>query len=60
MFTGHDPEFQKYRSRAHLAEIIALLGQPPSNVLEAGKASRKFFTDTGKSFPSYAKTLCHC
>ncbi|KAI1061636.1 hypothetical protein LB506_011831 [Fusarium annulatum] len=47
MFTGHDPEFQKYRSRAHLAEIIALLGQPPSNVLEAGKASHKFFTDTG-------------
>ncbi|KAG4262416.1 CMGC/SRPK protein kinase [Fusarium proliferatum] len=47
MFTGHDPEFQKYRSRAHLAQIIALLGQPPSNVLEAGKASHKFFTDTG-------------
>ncbi|KAF5604824.1 CMGC SRPK kinase [Fusarium pseudocircinatum] len=48
MFTGHDPEFQKYRSRAHLAEIIALLGQPPSKVLEAGEASRKFFTDTGE------------
>ncbi|KAF5648497.1 CMGC SRPK kinase [Fusarium tjaetaba] len=47
MFTGHDPEFQKYRSRAHLAEIIALLGQPPSKVLQAGKASHKFFTDTG-------------
>ncbi|RKK83764.1 hypothetical protein BFJ69_g2501 [Fusarium oxysporum] len=47
MFTGHDPEFQKYRSRAHLAEIIALLGQPPSEVLQAGKASHKFFTDTG-------------
>ncbi|KAM5367714.1 hypothetical protein ACJA88_011330 [Fusarium oxysporum] len=47
MFAGHDPEFQKYRSRAHLAEIIALLGQPPSEVLQAGKASHKFFTDTG-------------
>ncbi|KAH7200408.1 serine threonine protein kinase, CMGC group [Fusarium oxysporum] len=41
MFTGHDPEFRKYRSRAHLAEIIALLGQPPSEVLQAGKASHK-------------------
>ncbi|KAF4446701.1 putative dis1-suppressing protein kinase dsk1 [Fusarium austroafricanum] len=47
LFTGHDPEFQAYRSRAHLAEIIALLGQPPQALLQSGKSSHKFFTDTG-------------
>ncbi|KAF4967479.1 hypothetical protein FSARC_4974 [Fusarium sarcochroum] len=47
LFTGHDPESQTYRSRAHLAEIIALLGPPPQTLLESGKSSHKFFTDTG-------------
>ncbi|KAK3307672.1 kinase-like domain-containing protein [Chaetomium strumarium] len=28
LFTGHDQEHQTYRSRAHLAEIAALLGPP--------------------------------
>ncbi|KAI1157405.1 kinase-like domain-containing protein [Nemania serpens] len=28
LFTGQDPEFHTYRSRAHLAEMIAFLGQP--------------------------------
>ncbi|KAM0425547.1 hypothetical protein ACHAPT_009339 [Fusarium lateritium] len=45
LFTGHDPEFQTYRSRAHLAEMIALLGQPPQALLHRGKSSHKFFTE---------------
>ncbi|KAI8725372.1 Protein kinase domain-containing protein [Fusarium sp. LHS14.1] len=47
LFTGRDPEHQTYRSRAHLAEIIALLGQPPRALLQSGKSSHKFFTDQG-------------
>ncbi|KAK7414415.1 hypothetical protein QQX98_006693 [Neonectria punicea] len=47
LFTGCDPESQTYRSRAHLAEIIALLGQPPQALLQSGKSSHKFFTDEG-------------
>ncbi|KAB5549658.1 serine threonine protein kinase, CMGC group [Coniochaeta sp. 2T2.1] len=48
LFTGHDPEHRKYRSRAHLSEIIALLGQPPKALLDLGKSSQKFFTDEGQ------------
>jgi serine/threonine protein kinase len=47
LFTGQDPEHQTYRSRAHLAEIISLLGQPPQPLLRLGKSSHKFFTDAG-------------
>ncbi|GIJ87713.1 hypothetical protein Asppvi_006626 [Aspergillus pseudoviridinutans] len=47
LFTGHDPELQTYRSRAHLAEMISLLGPPPLSLLAQGKASRKFFSDEG-------------
>ncbi|EEU45186.1 uncharacterized protein NECHADRAFT_41442 [Fusarium vanettenii 77-13-4] len=47
LFSGRDPEHQTYRSRAHLAEIIALLGQPPRALLQSGKSSHKFFTDHG-------------
>ncbi|UNI16418.1 hypothetical protein JDV02_002851 [Purpureocillium takamizusanense] len=47
LFTGHDPEHHLYRSRAHLAEMIALLGKPPQTLLRSGKASQRFFTDQG-------------
>ncbi|KAK4560831.1 hypothetical protein LTR86_005411 [Recurvomyces mirabilis] len=47
LFTGHDPELHRYRSRAHLAEMIALLGPPPLELLAKGRASDKFFTDDG-------------
>ncbi|KAL2871653.1 putative protein kinase [Aspergillus lucknowensis] len=45
LFTGCDPEFQAYRSRAHLAEIIRLLGPPPPSLLARGKLRHKFFSD---------------
>ncbi|EEY16285.1 serine/threonine-protein kinase SRPK3 [Verticillium alfalfae VaMs.102] len=50
LFTGHDPESERYRSRAHLAEIIDLLGPPPQTLLQTGRSSHKFFTDTGCYF----------
>ncbi|KAJ0419022.1 kinase-like protein [Aspergillus carlsbadensis] len=45
LFTGQDSEFQRYRSHAHLAEIINLLGPPPSTLLAKRKMRGKFFTD---------------
>ncbi|PWY89146.1 hypothetical protein BO70DRAFT_285797, partial [Aspergillus heteromorphus CBS 117.55] len=42
LFTGYDPEHQTYRSRAHLAEMIGLLGPPPLSVLAQGELSHKF------------------
>ncbi|KAI1154289.1 serine threonine protein kinase, CMGC group [Nemania diffusa] len=51
LFTGHDPEHQAYRSRAHLAEIVGLLAKPPQELLDLGKSSHKFFHDTGDFYP---------
>ncbi|GAM37861.1 hypothetical protein TCE0_033f08139 [Talaromyces pinophilus] len=47
LFTGQGPEFQTYRSRAHLAEIISLLGPPPSSFLARGQLTHRFFSDDG-------------
>jgi hypothetical protein len=48
LFTGQDPEFKTYRSRAHLAEMINLLGPPPSDLLARAKQRDKFFTEAGE------------
>ncbi|PLB47751.1 kinase-like protein [Aspergillus steynii IBT 23096] len=51
LFTGYDPEFQRYRSRAHIAEMINLLGPPPSSLLtraSQGELSGKFFSSDGQ------------
>ncbi|KAH7014369.1 kinase domain protein [Microdochium trichocladiopsis] len=47
LFNGIDPEHHAYRRRAHLAEIIALLGPPPKDLLARGHLARKFFSDEG-------------
>ncbi|CAI7565869.1 unnamed protein product [Penicillium bialowiezense] len=48
LFTGQDPEFGRYRSRAHLAEMINLLGPPPPSILDQGELKDKFFSREGK------------
>ncbi|QPC74606.1 hypothetical protein HYE68_005358 [Fusarium pseudograminearum] len=48
LFHGIDPEHHEYRRRAHLAEIVALLGPPPKELLARGKLAHKFFSDEGK------------
>ncbi|KAI1502355.1 serine threonine protein kinase, CMGC group [Biscogniauxia marginata] len=48
LFTGHDPEFQTYRSRAHLAEMIALMGPSPQSLLARGNSSHRFFSAEGE------------
>lgn len=39
-------------TRAHLADMIALMGPPPSELLQQGKRSAEFFTEDGKNFPT--------
>ncbi|KAI0975281.1 serine threonine protein kinase, CMGC group [Xylaria arbuscula] len=48
LFTGYDEEHKAYRGRSHLAEIIALLGRPPQQLLERGNLTHRFFTDQGE------------
>ncbi|KAL4955532.1 kinase-like domain-containing protein [Aspergillus filifer] len=41
--TGYDPEHEAYRSRAHLADMIKLLGPPPAEFFdETGELRDKF------------------
>ncbi|RGP65954.1 serine threonine cmgc group [Fusarium sporotrichioides] len=47
LFHGIDPEHQDYRRRTHLAEIVALIGPPPKDLLARGELSSKFFSDEG-------------
>ena len=47
MFTGQDPVDEIYRSRAHLAEMINLLGPPPASLLTQGELRDKFFSSEG-------------
>lgn len=49
LFSGQDPEFQTYRSRAHLAEMIRLLDLPPKGFLARGNLTPKFFSDEGNA-----------
>jgi hypothetical protein len=47
LFSGKDPEHQTYRSRAHLASMISLLGHPPQGLSRRGALGSKFFSDKG-------------
>ena len=47
MFYGNDPDGKGYSTRAHLAEVIGLLGLAPSDLLKRGKRSSEFFTEDG-------------
>lgn len=51
LFTGQDPEHNSYRSRAHISEMIALLGPPPRHLLEQGNLSSNFFGNDGELIP---------
>ncbi|KAJ5697510.1 hypothetical protein N7488_011194 [Penicillium malachiteum] len=47
LFTGQDPKFQRYRNRAHLSEMVNLLGPPPPSLITQGELSNKFFSSEG-------------
>ncbi|KAF1948632.1 kinase domain-containing protein [Byssothecium circinans] len=48
LFHGEDPTGKGYTTRAHLAEVIELLGPPPSDLLERGVRSKEFFSEGGR------------
>ncbi|GKZ39641.1 hypothetical protein AbraIFM66950_000802 [Aspergillus brasiliensis] len=48
MFYGEDPDGKGYSTRAHLAEVIGLLGHPPLDLLQQGRRSHEFFTEEGR------------
>ncbi|KAL8788594.1 MAG: hypothetical protein Q9195_007238 [Heterodermia aff. obscurata] len=48
LFYGVDPKERAYMTRAHLAEMIALIGPPPPELLKAGKRTAEFFDEDGK------------
>ncbi|KAI1135858.1 kinase domain protein [Hypoxylon sp. FL0543] len=48
LFSGEDPGGKGYSTRAHLAEVIGLLGPPPLDLLQRGVRSLEFFTSDGQ------------
>ncbi|EQK99102.1 protein kinase domain-containing protein [Ophiocordyceps sinensis CO18] len=48
LFHGEDPTGKGYTTRAHLAEVIELLGPPPLDLLQRGVRSKEFFSEDGK------------
>ena len=48
LFYGDDPDGKGYSTRAHLAEVMGILGPPPMDMLQHGKRRHEFFTSDGK------------
>ncbi|KAK8902475.1 hypothetical protein QC760_008981 [Botrytis cinerea] len=48
MFHGQDSDGEGYSTRAHLAEVIGMLGPPPLDFLERGVRTPEFFDEQGK------------
>ncbi|KAL1847409.1 hypothetical protein VTK73DRAFT_10348 [Phialemonium thermophilum] len=48
MFYGDDPDGRGYSTRAHLAEVVALLGPPPLDMIERGLRAREFSSEDGR------------
>ena len=47
LFHGIDPTEKRYLTRAHLAEVVAILGPPPMDLLERGARSKESFDGEG-------------
>ncbi|KAJ5782070.1 hypothetical protein N7457_003844 [Penicillium paradoxum] len=48
LFYGNDPDGSGYTTRAHLAEVMSILGPPPLDMVQRGELGSKYFTDDGK------------
>ncbi|KAK0655487.1 CMGC protein kinase [Cercophora newfieldiana] len=47
LFYGDDPDGKGYSTRAHLAELVGMLGPPPPDLIQRGIRSADFFTKDG-------------
>ena len=58
MFYGNDPDGKGYSTRAHLAEVVGMLGLPPLDLLKRGKRSQEFFTEDGTYDSFFLNSIC--
>ena len=49
MFYSDDLKERRYITRAHLAEMIALMGSPLLELLKKGRRAAEFFNEDGES-----------
>ncbi|OAG33821.1 hypothetical protein AYO21_12081 [Fonsecaea monophora] len=47
LFDGYDPATNKLSNRAHISEMVAVLGPPPVSFLERSETSWKYFDHSG-------------
>jgi len=52
LFYGKDPNENRYTTRAHLADMIALMGPPPPDLLKRGKRTAEFLDKDGENSPT--------
>jgi hypothetical protein len=58
LFYGIDLTEKQYLTRAHLAELVAMLGPPPMDMLERGTRSKELFDCEGETaLPKYYMKL---
>lgn len=48
LFSSRDPDGGAYTTRAHLADLIGLRDQPPSDLRKRGRRVDEFFDDEGE------------
>jgi hypothetical protein len=48
MFHGNDSDGKGHSTRAHLAELIGMLGPPPPDMLKRGIRSHEFFNEDSR------------
>ena len=58
LFYGNDPDGKGYSTRAHLAEVMGILGPPPLDMLQCGKRSNELFSTDGKSSTYHPLAKC--
>lgn len=57
LFYGNDADGKGYSTRAHLVEVIGILGRPPADILKRGIRSKDFFAEDGKDKQSTLKAF---
>lgn len=57
LFYGDDPDGKGYSTRAHLAELVGMLGPPPPDLIQRGIRGADFFTKDG-DYPFSLPVLC--
>lgn len=49
LFCGDESILHTYQRRAHIAEMISLLGPPPPDLLSRARQRSEFFSEEGRS-----------